>query len=845
LKYWEQAALEMIAAGQPITSEGLRKLTEYFLEDCGLLPLPSVRPQLSFPKDIANDPTPSATRLQRLFNLRNVNALPAGQELHFGDQLTLIYGENGTGKTGYARPLASAGFTRGERQVLPNVATPYAGAVPQADIEIVSANSKKVITWRNGNHNRELGGVHVFDDKSIIAHLSRSNSLSFSPSGLQLLTRLADTTDLVRNEINQLIAEREKEHIFYLAFDGDSPIRQSVTALGPETNQEELETLAKLTADETQQIATLEREVAELASQNIPKKIATIQQEVKDLEKLKESLRAAENAVSDFVLAEVNVLARTFAEQQNRVREAGTSQFESDQFTHVGSKEWLDFLEAANRLANFEIAHGREYPSVGASCLLCREPLSAESVSLIERLWNFLISDVQSQLDRTQLSCSDKATALNNLRLDFFSEDLNIRRLVSEELPEIVAAVQSQVEAIETRRGEFCESLILHQVCHPAPLLNLDLSELEQITEVRKRDIQQLSDSDAGKKLSTATNALRVLKHRKILDVQLANITSYVEGRRWAVKARRSLGTTRAITTKYDELFQELVTDRYVAIFQDTLERFKKDFRVAVETRGQKGETVRQLVLKTSGSSRPYSIVEVLSEGEKRAVATSDFIAEVTLDKNCCCLVFDDPVTSLDAKWKGTIARCLAEQAQAKQVVIFTHDLAFLYHIKAHAESLGVKTVSHWVKNDENGPGFLYSDNSPVCEGDYKSANLAQKRYAEAKNAPPERQQRFLQEGFGALRTSYEAFIVFELFNGVVERFSPDISFGRLNNVRIDQDIIGEVIERMEALSRHIDAHSHSDSFAEVKPSPSDLLKEIDLFEDIRKRQKELKKASK
>jgi predicted glycoside hydrolase/deacetylase ChbG (UPF0249 family) len=67
------------------------------------------------------------------------------------------------------------------------------------------------------------------------------------------------------------------------------------------------------------------------------------------------------------------------------------------------------------------------------------------------------------------------------------------------------------------------------------------------------------------------------------------------------------------------------------------------------------------------------------------------------------------------------------------------------------------------------------------------------------------------------------------------------ISFGRLKGVRIDPALVSEVIERMEALSRHIDAHSHSDAFASVKPTPTDLLAEIDKFEQIRKKQKQLK----
>ncbi|MGI0085296.1 MAG: AAA family ATPase, partial [Nitrososphaerales archaeon] len=253
------------------------------------------------------------------------------------------------------------------------------------------------------------------------------------------------------------------------------------------------------------------------------------------------------------------------------------------------------------------------------------------------------------------------------------------------------------------------------------------------------------------------------------------------------------------------------------------------------------GETVRQIVLGGDSFSRPYPVSQILSEGEKRVVAISDFLAEVSLDKNCSTVVLDDPVTSLDVQWKDTIALCLAELAKVKQVVIFTHDLAFMYSIKSHADELLVPIVSHWIKDEDGHPGFVYQDNSPACEKDYKSARKAQELYAKTKGMPPEEQQRIMQQAFGALRTSYEALIIFELFNGVVERFEERIRFDRLAQVRIDTELVDQIIKRMGALSRHIDAHLHSDNYSPVKPTPADLLEEINLFEEIRKKQRELK----
>jgi hypothetical protein len=185
----------------------------------------------------------------------------------------------------------------------------------------------------------------------------------------------------------------------------------------------------------------------------------------------------------------------------------------------------------------------------------------------------------------------------------------------------------------------------------------------------------------------------------------------------------------------------------------------------------------------------------------------------------------------------------MVEQAKFRQVIVFTHDLSFLYRIKAHSEELSVSAVTHWIQREGSQPGFVYLDNSPVCEKEYRSANVAREYYSKAKKMAPSEQQGALQQGFGALRTSYEALIIFDLFNEVVGRFEETISFGRLKDIYIDKDLVKKIIQRMEVLSRHIDAHLHSDAYAGTKPSLENLYEEIEAFEAIRKQQKELKKV--
>jgi len=63
---------------------------------------------------------------------------------------------------------------------------------------------------------------------------------------------------------------------------------------------------------------------------------------------------------------------------------------------------------------------------------------------------------------------------------------------------------------------------------------------------------------------------------------------------------------------------------------------------------------------------------------KQNACSIADFLTEVQLDPNNCGIIFDDPVTSLDHERKDKIAQRLVMEAAQRQVVMFTHDIAFM-----------------------------------------------------------------------------------------------------------------------------------------------------------------------
>src|SRR5690606_1714122 len=114
---------------------------------------------------------------------------------------------------------------------------------------------------------------------------------------------------------------------------------------------------------------------------------------------------------------------------------------------------------------------------------------------------------------------------------------------------------------------------------------------------------------------------------------------------------------------KDKELFAVVVGDSYRASFETECQGLKCDLPVEMQTSGQKGKTVRSLTM--TGGVSPEKI---LSEGEQRAIALADFLAEVNSNPANAGVVLDDPVTSQDHERKGLIAKRLVDEAGKRQV---------------------------------------------------------------------------------------------------------------------------------------------------------------------------------
>jgi len=856
LKYWEQAILDKILAGEPFTEETYQELYGYIQEDVELIkksdePRPLLRffDETKFPEETP----PQQSRLTKISNLQNINALAKEQAIPFSPQLTAIYGANASGKSGYARVFGCACFTRGDRKVFPNVTYESGAGVEQsADIEICSDDGEDKVFYLVGEPSPDLSFCHVFDSTSVNVHLTKSNLFSFSPAGLESLTRLAEETDVVRKLLRNRIDELKKPHSFNNYFvSEESVVSELIKSLSEETDLEEIKRLATITEEDERKAGDDEKRLNYLKSLNIDEKVKNFNNMISDLKGLKGRLVVVGEQLKDEFFDALRDAIRSFVEISLLAKQIGIDQFKCDYFTKVGSDEWYQFVKSAKELAAAEgQPPERElYPQESERCLLCRQLLSDEAVNFILRLWKFLEDDVQKRLKDAKDNLEKIKEGFDAVQTDFFNEDSVYYRLVQENKAEHLTVIQDFLTACGNRKSKGVEFIANAKAGTLTPLPANGIQGVDEIVSAIEKQCDDLLKKNPSEEIGKLEKALMLYRHRLILKQIQKEVSVYIVGRVWASAASGRIGTTAYITKKHDALFEKAVTEGYVKHFNSILKELGPPINVRVDTIPRKGLTYKQIVLdKCVAAVSDATPDKILSEGEKRAVSLADFLAEVDIDPGCTCIVLDDPVTSFDLEWRERIASVFAKQAAKRQVIIFTHDLAFLYHLIEAAERDNIDILSHWIQRgwSDDVPGYVSIDNSPAIDKSFKKPTKAQQLFERAKDESDfSERERLLKDGFGSLRTCYEAFIIFDLFNDVVERFSERISFGRLEQIVWDESIVQEVINKYEDLSLLMEGHLHSTRFAYKELTPDILYSEIQYFTELKKQLKELKKKKK
>lgn len=779
--------------------------------------LPTLPASVTGRVDSASNTPFSITRVQ---NPKHINALPQDAAITFCPTLTIIYGHNGAGKSGFARILSSACFSRSRERILPNVyALDSETPTASADIVVRVGNAgEHTVQFVPGVEDQGLRRINVFDSSIARIHLSEETPLGFKPVGFDVFDEVARVIAEIGQKLDQAIAARTSDNKFDRIFIGKSSVAEKVRLLSHDSDPEELKSLAIFGDTEIVRLGEIDTRLVELRTESPEAILKTLGQATKDIEAVRSNI--------SLLLAQLDLPAVTkYAAELSDLRDKTATAREFDpaslgnpKLKTTGSSTWVSFVKSAREVSKHE---AESYPSEGDYCLLCHRPLDEPSVSLVRRFWGFLDDETRNNAEKANEVISARVKSLKELMLDLLPPDSRIRADLTRTAPKTVLIFDALTKQLLDRRETIVAALDTGRGEFPSSEINWTGSDIaEVLSDIAKRETQ-LREGLADEAIKALEEERILLRHRQVLHQNIADVLSFISNAKWAEKARQKKRTltTRFVTEKQKELFASLIEGGYKTHLKQECEHLNCSLPVEFKTRGSSGQTLRGL--KIAGSHKPS---EILSEGEQRAVALADFLTEVILNQSSAGIVLDDPVTSMDHRRKRLIAVRLAREAQARQVIIFTHDLVFLQFLMDAAEGATTEFTTHWITQSHDGsPGVVTLNECPSNSNAYKTPHRAKEALAQAKKVAGQQQIDKIRAGAAALRNTLEEIVIRDLFKGTVQRWDEQIRLSSVTSIKWSEEIADEIGALQGDISRLIEAHSTSDEYAGGMPETGEL----------------------
>lgn len=846
---WQRDALRRLVLNGDLSNGDINELAEICASSHGL---EEPREAVPLNKDHVPVDTASAApvSLLSIFHHRGVNALAEDQTLKFGRNLTVVYGDNAAGKTGYIRILKSACRARGQEQILGDVISGKTPLSPVVSIKYAVGAEPEPREWAGNGEDIFISRVSVFDTQCAAVYLTEKTDVAFRPFGLDLFDKLVKACRAVREKLER---DQSALHSNVLT-DLQAKIPEGTTAarflanVSSLTKPEALRALARLSPEEEARLRLLEKSLLDLQA-NDPEKLAK-QLNVRSgrVRTLARHLKEVEGALSaqavDKVFA-VRTEGRRKSEEAKRLRDAT---FSGDMLAGTGSDVWTALWEAARRFSEESAFPGLPFPVVGdgAHCVLCQQNLDHAARHRLEQFEAFVVSTTERELRQIRETFGQLRSAFTDLTI--MNEAINdTLKEIHIEHEALANAITAALAANESR----CKAVVLaltedKDIAADCPEPVSVSRETDALAEQIDSRIETLRSSSAGDDRKRMQVEARELGARKLLAAHEHKVLDQIERKKKYAAYGLCIDETRtqAITQKSTAVTKTVVSERLKQRFKDELAHLAFH-HVEVELReagGADGVLYHKLMLtRAPGVELP----RVVSEGEQRCLAIAAFFAELSTADDPSGIVFDDPVSSLDYRWREGVARRLVAESKSRQVIVFTHDVVFLLLLKQFAEEFNVEQCDQHVRHLARGAGVCAEELPWVAMPVRKKIGYLKGQWQATdklfRDGHQDAYEKDAKNLYGLLREAWERALEEVLLAGIVERFRPGV---QTQHVAIIADITPEdcrtLDTAMSKCSKWLTGHDQAAAARAPVPEPAELKGDIEALEKwvaaIRKR---------
>lgn len=679
----QETALRILNNGS-LSETDINELTEYLKTSEGQ----QISSTRSFP-GISGSPTGNSIHLDCICEVKGIDNLNPRNPLEFGDgNLTIIYGNNGSGKSGYTRILKKA-FGKPNAVALKSNVFQAMPAERHCVINFTIDGETKSIQWlAESPAIEDLKDIDIFDTIGAGIYLNKETEASYIPSLIALFEDLVGAC----NRINSQLSGEEEQLVSQLPLiiDHFRTTEAGKTYLGLSSvhTEESLSTILNWSDEDEKEKRSL---IDRLATKNPNDVAKTIRLQKQQVDQLLDSLEKAFSALSKESCDKILALKKEAVIKRKIAEDGVKAQTNLSKLDGIGSETWRAMWEAARNYSAEHAYPQQEFPNTDEEslCVLCHQKLDNDAKQRMEDFDAYVKGKLELAAKNAENTYNMSIQALPAVPLEgslvsmIQAAGLNVEEW-KQPVVENWDSINAKIEELNTASGE--SDIASIQLPHSEMIGTLkSFSEDLEASALRYEEDAKSFDREKAEQDLLHLQA-REWTHQQsdAIKIELERLKTLAKLGEW-----KRLTNTTATSRKAGELSATLITDAYIRRFNDELNNLGATKIKAVLSKTGARQGVVKHKVHLEGLDPRVSTAEILSEGEQRIVSLAAFLADVTGKEIPVPFIFDDPISSLDQDFEFLVAIRLGQLARDRQVIVFTHRLSLFGALDDVAKKVG------------------------------------------------------------------------------------------------------------------------------------------------------------
>ena len=837
-KWLQVAAKRLFESGSNLNDAAISDLAELCLQEANE-EFPNI--DCSIPAGAFDTHDSEEIRLCSISEVAGVNKLAPRMPLNFGNSnVAVVYGNNGSGKSGYVRLLKHVCGARDcvRGQLHKNVFSSE-DVAQKAKVSFLKSSTPTDYEWTGSGVCDDLCSVDIFDTSFGRVFMGNEGEVSYEPPVLSFFSRLIDVCERVAAKLETDARElRSKMPSIPNDLLGSTGAVW-VEKLDAKTTTDDIESHCSFSPEDRIELGDLSKRTSETSPADKAKQFRTKKGHA---DGLINNVQTYLNQLSDENCRKIIVAKKKSILKKSATDAAAKDIFNGAKLEGVGSDVWKELWSAAQKYSEEVAYNGQKFPNVqdDSVCVLCHQPLSEEARQRFTSFESYIKGETQKQATDAARESKQAIDALPDI---LGAEALKTKiDAAGIEDQKIITALNDTVTTLQDRKAKVLsiDSEDALGTINQSPEWIGEIRKISQIYEDKANKYEGDAEKDNRAKLQAK---LKNLQAKKWLAEQKTAIKEEVNRLQALDRLQEAKKKThsKALSTKKGELAETLITDAFVRRFNDELKALRASrLKVKlIKSKVSKGKVLHTLKL----DGAVHNLNEVLSEGENRIVSIAAFLADVTGKAYSAPFVFDDPISSLDQDYEEAVIQRLCAIASERQVIIFTHRLSLLGMVQDYAKKVSIEPEIICIREEPWGTGEP-GDTPLFAKKPDKALNqLINNRLSKAKKLLDENGKEDYETYAKALCSDFrillERMIECELIADVVQRYRRAINtMGKIENLaKISEEDCKYFDDLMTKYSRY--EHFQPPEAPVQLPEPDEL--ETD-FNGLKNWQAEFKK---